>query len=106
MLRCTGNATSTFGGGGGTKLFCSHALNAPEANMAKAMREATTVRSRTISYRERFSVAHACLMSASQLQLLQKRLLVRKTAFRHPINMAFHYPEYIAINPLAVKHES
>jgi hypothetical protein len=29
-----------LGGGGGTKLFCSQALNAAKANMAKAMREA------------------------------------------------------------------
>jgi hypothetical protein len=35
MARCTGAATSTFGGGGGTKLFCSQALNATHANIAK-----------------------------------------------------------------------
>jgi hypothetical protein len=39
MLRCTGTPTSTFGGGGGTKLFCSQALSATNADMAKAILE-------------------------------------------------------------------
>jgi hypothetical protein len=37
--RCTGSPTSTFGGGGGTKLFCSQALNATHANMTKKPRD-------------------------------------------------------------------
>jgi hypothetical protein len=41
MARCTGNATSTFGGGGGTKLFCSQALRTPNAATAKTARAAT-----------------------------------------------------------------
>ncbi|MGE9007992.1 hypothetical protein ACO2JO_05390 [Leptospira interrogans] len=40
MLRCTGTATSTFGGGGGTKVFCSQALKTPNAAMAKTARHA------------------------------------------------------------------
>src|SRR4030081_3429264 len=40
MGRCKGMATSTFGGGGGTKLFCSQALKPTDANMAKAIRGA------------------------------------------------------------------
>jgi hypothetical protein len=39
MVRCTGTPTSTFGGGGGTKLFCSQALNATHANMTKKPRD-------------------------------------------------------------------
>jgi hypothetical protein len=39
MVRCTGTPTSTFGGGGGTKLFCSQALNATHANMTKKLRD-------------------------------------------------------------------
>jgi len=37
--RCTGTATSTFGGGGGTKVFCSQALKMPNAAMASAARQ-------------------------------------------------------------------
>jgi hypothetical protein len=36
---CAGNATSTFGGGGGTKVFCSQALKTPNAARAKATRQ-------------------------------------------------------------------
>jgi hypothetical protein len=36
--RCTGTATSTFAGGGGTKVFCSQALKMPIAAMANAAR--------------------------------------------------------------------
>jgi hypothetical protein len=42
MDRRTGTPTSTLGGGGGTKLFCSQALNATLANRAKNIREAVT----------------------------------------------------------------
>src|ERR1700704_4389927 len=42
MDRCTGTPTSTFGGGGGTKLFCSQALNATHANAARTIRGAAT----------------------------------------------------------------
>jgi hypothetical protein len=38
--RCTGTATSTFGGGGGTKVFCSQALKMPIAATAIPARQA------------------------------------------------------------------
>jgi hypothetical protein len=38
--RCTGTPTSTFGGGGGTKLFCSQAVSATSADSVKEMRQA------------------------------------------------------------------
>jgi hypothetical protein len=41
--RCTGTPTSTFGGGGGTKLFCSQALDATHANMTKKLRDMATL---------------------------------------------------------------
>jgi hypothetical protein len=37
---CTGNPTSTFGGGGGTKLFCSQPVSKTKAAMAKHRRQA------------------------------------------------------------------
>jgi hypothetical protein len=36
---CTGVPTSTFGGGGGTKLFCSQPPSAALASMTKTTRE-------------------------------------------------------------------
>src|ERR1700737_3205820 len=42
MDRCTGTPTSTLGGGGGTKLFCSQALNATHANSTNKLRDAVT----------------------------------------------------------------
>jgi hypothetical protein len=63
MGRCTGTATSTFGGGGGTKLFCSQALKAMEAIMAKAIRGAATACCERVSFifpcPNRFSLANA-----------------------------------------------
>src|ERR1700731_4625485 len=44
IVRFTGRPTSTFGGGGGTKLFCSQPLNATNTNMAKTIREAAAMR--------------------------------------------------------------
>ena len=37
---CAGVATSTFGGGGGTKVFCSQALSMTEADKTNAIRVA------------------------------------------------------------------
>jgi hypothetical protein len=39
MDRFAGTPTSTFGGGGGTKLFCSQAVNPTNGNMTKAPRK-------------------------------------------------------------------
>jgi hypothetical protein len=83
MARCTGNPTSTLGGGGGTKLFCSQALNATEANVTKAIREAMAVRSRTISFSLEYADARACLIYVPRLFLLQKKAFVRER-FRDP----------------------
>jgi hypothetical protein len=35
---CTGTLTSTFGGGGGTKLFCSQPVSAANADSTKTIR--------------------------------------------------------------------
>jgi AraC-like DNA-binding protein len=40
MLRWIGTPTSTFGGGGGTKLFCSQAASVTNARMATVPRRA------------------------------------------------------------------
>ncbi|WP_249779347.1 hypothetical protein [Bradyrhizobium sediminis] len=54
MPRCAGTPTSTFGGGGGTKLFCSQALNVTSANSAKAARQAPV----TLCHRPSFGLVH------------------------------------------------
>src|ERR1700716_1029917 len=54
MVRCTGTPTSTFGGGGGTKLFCSQPLKATNANMTIARPEAVAALRVTLP----FSLAH------------------------------------------------
>src|SRR3954447_16986897 len=63
MARCTGTVTSTFGGGGGTKLFCSQALKATEAITAKAIRGAATACCECVNFifpcPNRFSLAKA-----------------------------------------------
>jgi hypothetical protein len=48
--RCTGTATSTFGGGGGTKVFCSQALNAMAADATDSIRNPALARSRKKSF--------------------------------------------------------
>jgi hypothetical protein len=83
MARCTGNPTSTLGGGGGTKLFCSQALNATEANVTKAIREAMAVRSRTISFSLEYADARACLIYVPRLFCFGKRLLFENAFATH-----------------------
>src|ERR1700682_4239525 len=78
MARCTGTATSTFGGGGGTKLFCSQALSATNSDMAKATRETVAA----LGLAAPFSPVHAgeCagFIAVPHLILLQRKLSVRR----------------------------
>jgi hypothetical protein len=66
-------ATSTFGGGGGTKVFCSQALNTANADMTNARREAVAA----LYKRKDF-------ITVPQLQLFQYRRLIEE-AFRIPL---------------------
>jgi ABC-type uncharacterized transport system YnjBCD ATPase subunit len=68
MARCTGGATSTFGGGGATKLFCSQALKLTKADMTKAERVSGAFRSRTKLLRMKCADARACLISEPQFK--------------------------------------
>src|SRR5262245_32824428 len=47
MLRCTGGATSTLAGGGGTKVFCSQALKTANAPTMNATRTTVAALGRT-----------------------------------------------------------
>jgi hypothetical protein len=75
-LRCTGSPTSTFGGGGGTKLFCSQALSVTNADMAKAMRETVAALCLTAP----FSSVHerAGSIPVPHSILLQRKLSVQR----------------------------
>src|SRR5882757_10349910 len=85
MAFCTGIATSTLGAGGGTKVFCSQALNAANAIVTRARRKA----------------AEACCKRKGFISVPQSNLVLEgacsKKACRHPIN---------SNNPLAVKPET
>jgi hypothetical protein len=72
--RCTGNATSTFGGGGGTKLFCSQALKTPNAATAKAARQATTPLRLAASTALLLAGEHVGFMSLPQSFVLESSL--------------------------------
>src|SRR3954471_10918824 len=92
---CTGNPTSTFGGGGGTKLFCSQPLSATNAATAQDIRQAFAALCRT---------APSGLMDTgdrvgfipvprsawfSKKVFIQKKLLFRRKALsRYPMKMA------------------
>jgi hypothetical protein len=95
MLRCTGTPTSTLGGGGGTKLFCSQALKVTNANMTKAKRRASTIPCRTLPS----EVVHAgeCIgiIPVPQFRFALQTLFRRKSS--SPLN---------SNNPLAVEPET
>jgi hypothetical protein len=85
MVRCTGTPTSTLGGGGGTKLFCSQALNATHANMTKRLRD----------------IAHA-FCECEAIILVPRSCLVLET---HWFGRKFS-PSMNTNNPLAVEPET
>jgi hypothetical protein len=90
IVRCTGTATSTFGGGGGTKLFCSQALNTPNAAMAKTARHAIAPLCLKVSY----GLLHASersdfiLRASIRFVLFCKGRSIQIVAFGHPIKIA------------------
>jgi hypothetical protein len=85
MGRCTGTPTSTFGGGGGTKLFCSQALSATHANMTKKLRDTAT----------------AFCECEGVIPVPQSRLVLEKYRFGRKFS-----PSMNTNNPLAVKPET
>jgi hypothetical protein len=97
----TGTPTSTFGGGGGTKLFCSQAVNATNGNMTMVVRKKEL----------RKPVAAVCRWAPAGLAHLGERAsfitephsfyskqgVFRRKSFRDAIN---------SNNPLAVEPET
>ncbi|WP_244443148.1 hypothetical protein [Bradyrhizobium sp. Ai1a-2] len=73
MLRCTGIATSTFGGGGGTKVFCSQPLKPTKADSRKLMRNSGAVADRTPSFNPQQADGRASFISVHQFKLASQR---------------------------------
>jgi hypothetical protein len=97
MDRCTGNATSTLGGGGGTKLFCSQALKTPNAATAKAARHATAPLRPAAPRALLLAGEHVGFMSLPQSFVLESSL--RKKQLTAP-------PHKNSNNPLAGEPET
>jgi hypothetical protein len=77
-FRCTGTPTSTFGGGGGTKLFCSQALSATNADIAKAILETAAALCLTAPFSLVHAGERAGFIPCPIQILLQRKLSVRK----------------------------
>jgi hypothetical protein len=96
---CTGTATSTFGGGGGTKVFCSQALKTPNAATAKAARQTVTpFCPAALVGLDRAGEREAFIFSCPSTFFVLQKALIEKPAFRHPIKSSN--------NPLAVEPET
>src|SRR5450631_1090412 len=83
-LCCTGSPTSTFGGGG-TKLFCSQALNATNATMAKDRRQAFAALCRAASSGVLHAGERVGFIARTPIRfVLEKVLLIGRRRFRLP----------------------
>jgi hypothetical protein len=96
MVFCIGNPTSTFGGGGGTKLFCSQPLNATNADRAKDTRQAVATLCLTALFSPMDAGERIGFIPVPQFVLFEKRFFVRKKAVGYPMKKAFRYPVKIA----------
>jgi hypothetical protein len=86
---CTGTATSTFGGGGGTKVFCSQALKTPNAATAKATRQSAALFCLAALFGlKRAGEREAFIFRAPIRFFVLQKAFTEKPAFRHPIKIA------------------
>jgi hypothetical protein len=97
---CTGNPTSTFGGGGGTKLFCSQALSATNAATAQDRRQAFAALCRTapsglMDAGDRVGFIPVPQSAWFSKKVFQKKFFIQKKALSR-------YPRKMANNLLAV----
>ena len=96
MACCTGKPTSTFGGGGGTKLFCSQAPSATDADSARTMRETAATFCLMAPFNSAAAGERAGFMSVPQFIVCQKRFCSAEDTS----------PSETSNNPLAVELES
>jgi hypothetical protein len=96
IARWTGNPTSTFGGGGGTKAFCSQALRVVSARMAKRLRQIAGAFCVVLCGLPGV-VEHADFIPMPHSSGFRKLILLEGRVFRDPLN---------SNNPLAVELET
>ena len=75
--RCTGTATLTFGGGGGTKVFCSQALKMPIAAIAKPARQATAPLCAAVPYGLKRAGEREAVISSAPIGLFFEKALFK-----------------------------
>jgi hypothetical protein len=92
---CTGNPTSTFGGGGGTKLFCSQPVNTTNGATAKHKRQAFPAVRFAPTSNLRNAGDRVGFMPVPQFVLLWKKVFYSE-------ERGFGYPMKMANNLLAV----
>jgi hypothetical protein len=85
---CTGNPTSTFGGGGGTKLFCSQPVSATNAAMAKHRRQAFVAACLAATSDLLHAGDRVGFIPVPQSVLSQKVFYSEQRAFGYPMKMA------------------
>jgi hypothetical protein len=73
MFFWAGVATSTFGGGGGTKVFCSQAVNTIAAEASDTTRIEAAARNRKNPFIFKYAGVRACLISVPRLEFVFKK---------------------------------
>src|SRR5689334_3345874 len=94
MLRCTGMATSTFGGGGGTKVFCSQPLKPTKAESRKPIRNRGVTAGRAPWFDPQQADGRASFISVHQFNLPRKEAFIRRRLSR-----CIHSNNWLAAEP-------
>src|ERR1700754_2362649 len=94
MLRCTGVATSTFGGGGGTKVFCSQPLKLAKMASRNPIRNSGATTERRPSSNPQQADERASFIPVHQFNLPRKEAFIRRSLSR-----AFHSNNWLAVEP-------
>jgi hypothetical protein len=85
---CTGVATSTFGGGGWTKVFCSQALNIPIATIANAARRTEAAPCPIVRRGQERAGERIDFIFRASIGLFQKNVYSEIGVRRHPMKIA------------------
>ena len=72
-VRCTGVLTSTFAGGGGTKVFCSQAVSVKSANAASKTRGAVCALHLKMAIGAVCNIGHAGFIQTPRLKFERKQ---------------------------------
>ncbi|WP_245310283.1 hypothetical protein [Bradyrhizobium jicamae] len=86
--RWTGTATSTFAGGGWTKVFCSQALRTQIAAIAKTARQAIAPFCAAVPYDLERAGERAAFIFSAPIGSVSGKGIIQKSAFRYPMKIA------------------